>query len=386
MAKQKAFCSYDGKDYSYPEIYNAVFGKDPNFAAFALDQLRIVEQRPDIPCKSEYVRYFSSLELTSGQKFGLNCRSWRCERCRAAWGRKWSEIIVEQLLYTEPTLLVNLTTAEMIDHEILQNALRRFIKAWRRAFGSTEYVKVVEYNKRHTQPHFHLIFICKDYVPERLPDWWYKLSQNQQRAYSWPEDTWDFISGMWREALNFYAPDLKPTIITWCQPPQNNQACARYAIGHITGKNRTDKNEEPDSSWKGRKLTYSENFFTSPTGKIWARILERWFPDRPKDPVFGLLVNTEECEKNGIPLHLLTPQVKQKLSLVDYWGKFGHLPPGLLPPPFEIVENDAGELIMDYTPGPVLVKKPRALGGSKTLAGIRAMQPDCASLVGNPAI
>lgn len=373
---KKPFLTYNGVDYNYPEVYSALFGSDiPGLAQAALDQLRIVEQREKPECKSEFCRYFTSVELKSGQKFEANCRSWRCERCRHTWGRKWSALISEQLESTPANLLVNLTTAEMIDHQVLENALRRFIKAWRRAFGPTEYIKVVEYNKRHTQPHFHLIFCCKEYKPEAYPHWWSAMSEDKQRKFSWPEDTWEFISGMWGEALAFYAPTLKPTVITWCQPVHSGPAATKYAVGYVTGKSQKDggKNEEPDSTWKGRKLTYSKKFFATPTAKIWAKLLERWFPDRPKDPVFGMLINPDECEQSGLPLHLLTPSVRQKLSLTNYWQSHQELPRGMSPPPLEIIENNEGELEFSFDAEFTQIKKPGGFPGGRLLKWVRSI-------------
>jgi hypothetical protein len=318
--KGKLFASFNGVGFTYPELYSALFGTDVPLRDFALDKLRIVEQLKEREvCRSEYCRYFSSVELKSGQKFVPNCRSWRCPKCRPTWGRMWSGVISEQLELTPATLLVNLTTAEMIDNTTASNALRRFIKGWRRSFGPTEYVKVVEYNKNHTQPHFHLILCCSEYKPEKMPF-------NFPKKLSWPEDTFDFISGMWREALEFYAPDLKPTTVTWCQPPQSGPAATRYAVGYVTGKS-LDKNEEPDSTWKGRKLTNSAHFFFEPTKKIWLKLLERWFPDRDPNPIFGLEINQEESKFAGIPHHLMTKEVKAKLALTSYYRDYKRPPP-----------------------------------------------------------
>lgn len=371
LKKKKAFATFNGTDYTYPELQAALFGTYEPLKEFALDRFRILEQNlKSLRCRSEYCRYFESVELTSGQKFVPNCKSWRCEKCRLAWGRKWSALISEQLEYTPATLLVNLTTAQFIDHQVLEFALRRFMRKWRKEFGTTEYIKVVEYNKKKTQPHFHLIFCCAEYNPPPMPkDWDEKLS--------WPFDTFQWIKATWQGCLELYAPNLNPTKVAWCQPVRTGPAAVRYAVGYVTGKS-LDKNEEPDSTWKGRKLTYSRGFFSTPTAKIWQRLLERWFPDRPKNPVFGLVVNPDECEQDGIPVHLLTRSVKDKLALTSYYKDHQEAPPG--PGPgveFHQVE-DSHQVSYEIIEPPEKLPYQRNFNEGKTKKAIGEMLPDYA--------
>lgn len=363
--KGKLFASFNGVGYTYPELYSALFGEDVELRNFALDKFRIVEQRKErAVCQSEYCRYFSSVELKSGQKFTPNCKSWRCPKCREPWGRKWSSVISEQLTFTPATLLVNLTTAEMVDNETTAQALRRFIKSWRRSFGPTEYIKVVEYNKNHTQPHFHLILCCSEYKPEEMP-------KNFPKDLSWPEDTFDFIAGMWREALEFYAPELKPTTVVWCQPPKSGPAATSYAVGYVTGKSL--KNEEPDSTWQGRKITNSKNFFWEPTARIWQKILARWFPDRDPNPIFGLEINEEESRFAGIPHHLMTKEVKAKLILTRYYRDFGRPPPDYTEVEFNF---DEPQFSFSLPEPKIKVAYQRNFNKNRVLKAISQMPPD----------
>lgn len=255
----------------------------------------------------------------------------------------------------------------MIDNELAAAALRRWIKAFRRAFGPTEYVKTVEYNKDHTQPHFHLILVCSEYKPEPMPF-------NFPRKLSWPEDTFDFISGMWREALEFYGPELKPTVVTWCQPPLSGPAATRYAVGYITGKS-LDKNEEPDETWKGRKLTNSSNFFNIPTRDIWKALLERWFPDRDPNPIFGLEINQEESKIAGLPHHLLTKEVKIKLALTSYYKDYGRAPPEPLPT-VNFIQNGTAQISFEVIEPPAKAPFQRNFNKGRVLKFIRGAMQD----------
>lgn len=286
----------------------------------ALDTIRIVEQTP---CISAFSRNFEAVAIETGEKHEINCRSWRCERHRDQWGRKWGALISENLKGRKPTLLVNLTTAEMIDFNQLEAALRFFIKRFRIHYGPTEYVKVVEYNKRKTQPHFHLILCCEELeIPPMPPGW--------KKKKAWPPKVWKHIKFFWEEALSFAAPALAATTITWNQPPKGDGgAAANYAVGYVTGRSqkRKDKDEEPDSTWRGRKLTYSRQFFTLTTAQIWERLLDRWFPDRDRTPYtyFWQLKDPPGPVRDWHALAHL-PVVVEREQWAEFYRRNGKLP------------------------------------------------------------
>lgn len=233
-----------------------------------LDNIRIVEPG-EFSCRSRFSRLFNATNITTGEKADINCKSWRCAKHREKWGRKWGAIISEQLATTPVTLLVNLTTAEFTGHEIIEKAMRRFIKVWRAIYGATEYIRVTEMNQAHTQCHYHCLFVMPGLEIEPIPEKWPKKD-------SWPASIWHDICEIWGEALAMYAPLLNATTVAWCQPPKTGQGqgAAYYAIGYITGKN---KNEEPDETYQGRKLTYSNGFFSQPAQEIYRQLLLRWF-------------------------------------------------------------------------------------------------------------
>lgn len=290
----------------------------------ALDIERIVER--DCLCRSEFSRLFHAISIKSGEIFDINCRSWRCPKHREKWGRKWSMTIGEQLKITPVTLLINLTTAEMVSNEQVVEALRFFIKRFRDYFGPTQYIKVVEYNKRHTQPHFHLLVICEDLKIKLLPK---RFTTKWGRKLSFPFSVYTVIEYFWQEALNYACPDKRPTTVVWCQPPSNSAAAASYAVGYITGKSQ--KNEEPDSSWRGRKLSYSKKFFHIPASQIWQELLEQLFPERdPDDKFFWRLKPIEEQRPDlgdNAQKYVGCQIMHDRKLLSDYYRTFGHYPP-----------------------------------------------------------
>lgn len=311
----------------------------------SLDKIRIVEP----PCRSAFSRLFNAVNIPTGEVYDVNCRSWRCERHRLQWGKRWSAIIGSQLEYKPVTLLVNLTTAEMIDHADLARALRKFIGEFRDEYGPTEYVKVVEYNKGHTQPHFHLLFCCEKLKIEPMPDWFKALNKerkaNGEGSLSWPTEVFDFIRLRWQAALEMYKPFAKPTTVVWCQPPDGSGAkAATYAVGYITGKNAKEKNEEPDSTWKGRKISFSAGFFDTSTAELWQKKLQEWFPDAEPGR-FCWIPKEEAFEKPGSILPFLNmPIMKERRAEMMFYKRNGRLPePGEVYRRIEEVYFEVGE-------------------------------------------
>lgn len=294
-----------------------------------LDIKRLVER--DMLCRSPFCKSFRKMDLSTGNIYQLSCRSWRCERCRDGWRRKWSYLVKEALSVREKDslLLLNLTTSAMISFEDLECALRWFVRQFRAYMGHFEYVKVVEYNKKHTQPHFHLILTFDEFKVPPMPENW-----NKKLAY--PNWLFELVKGLWCKAIYKFRPDLKPTTVVWCQPPAGNGAAAAYyAIGYITGGNGHSKDEEPDATWRGRKLTYSRRFFPFKTEEKWQAFLDGLYPDR----------------KNGLSAFVFDPVDRSVISLASYeqgakfadWLNNG----GNKKPPTDIKLDDILEIVRE---------------------------------------
>lgn len=306
----------------------------------ALDNIRIIER--DCLCRSEFSRLFATVSVKTQKRFDINCRSWRCPKHREKWGRKWGLTIGQALKNRPVTLLVNLTTKEMIDNEAIVAALRFFFKRFRDWFGPTQYIKVVEYNKKHTQPHFHLLLSCEDLKIPPMPK---KFKTKKGKKLSWPYDVFTVIQDFWSEALCYAAPGAGLTTVVWCQPPANQAASANYALGYITGKSL--KNEEPDSTWRGRKLSYSRQFFDRPTSEIWAEIIREMFPDRDETDVFCW-----ELKPPGDQLPTDNPHKFENSEIMNFraWVNHYYLTYGVMPPA-EITTWDGPNFIFEVDDG-----------------------------------
>jgi hypothetical protein len=289
----------------------------------ALDNIRLVDS--GVLCRSKFARLFYSLSIKSGECFDINCKSWRCKKHRLKWGYKWHHILSERLKEVNITLLVNLTTAEFTNHEIIHKALRRFFWLFRAEFGPTEYLRVTEYNKNHTQPHFHLLLSCPGLEIAPMPE---KFRKGDDKGLSFPDNIYRFIQKTWGDCLDYFAPEKNRTIIVWCQPPGNSTASARYAVNYITGKNAKDKNEEPDQTWRGRKLCYSKNFFEKPASQLWLDYLAATFgPPDPDDRFFWLPNDYERITGEGPEMFTNLPIMRQRYFEAKYYREFGQFPP-----------------------------------------------------------
>jgi hypothetical protein len=308
-----------------------------------LDNILIVQQPL---CRSVFSRLFQAVNICNGEIIpSINCHSWRCPIHRAQWGKKWGAIIQRQLDYTPCDLLLNLTTSEAgFTAKEVALALQVFIRAFRHAYGNTEYVKVTEAaRKDHSQVHFHLLIISpllRDIIPPKPENWPKKLS--------WPEPLFEQIKELWCNALRYAAPTRKPTTVVWCQPPVGTGSyAARYAIGYITG--RPGKDEEPDETWKGRKLTYSRRFFHKPASHIWSELLTEWFgpPEvsryfwQPKDLLDfdKLKPGDEEAFRKIINM----PIMKARYQEAIFYARNGHFPTDVTAPSkdYRLIESVA---------------------------------------------
>lgn len=314
------------KDYFdrvYPENY---FETEPRLQSATLDEIRLVETNVQNTlvektnrishgtcfansmhthktgeCCSSFSRTFNTISLKDGKKFDINCRSYRCEKHKQQWSSKNGAIISEQIKTKPVSLLVNLTTPKWLNSFEFSAALREFIRLFRNEFGKTEYVKVMEENKKHNLPHAHLLFCCEELViPEKTKEY-YARCKREKKQLSWPYDLFEAIKKFWTMALQSAKPGIvfntkKKTAVVWCDKPMGNgERAAQYALGYITGQNQKAKNEELSFKWRGRKLTYSKHFYDKPTKVIWQELLIRWFGELEKVD-YGLVFN-EACSK-----------------------------------------------------------------------------------------
>lgn len=287
------------------------FDKEPDFgpdrlkAGNPLEEIRIVQRTTSISpvlCRSNFSRTFETVSLKTGKRFDINCRSHRCEKHRDKWSSRWGAIISEQLQTKPVSLLVNLTTPQWVKPAEVSLALQWFIRRFRAFYGQTEYLKIVEENKKHTQPHFHFLFICSEISVKPMPQWFIDKQKDKKKKLSWPEDMFQHVKHLWTEALSYAKPNVyfrtkEKTGIVWLQPCiGKGERAAQYALGYITGQNQRakGKNEDVSDKWQGRKITFSKGFFDIGTAEIWQGLLKKWFGDKELED-FGLVF------KPGVP-------------------------------------------------------------------------------------
>lgn len=313
----------------------------PKSVAFALDYKRLVDT--GVLCRSKFARLFDSVSIKTGERQEINCKSWRCIKHREKWGRRWSMCLAERLKTMKIDLLVNLTTSEMVDNETIFKALRRFMQKFRVHFGPTEYLKVVEYNKKHTQPHFHLLVSCPGLQLATMPA---KYRTKEGSKLSWPYNIYAWIKTAWAECVLYFAPATKRITQVWCQPPGSSEASAKYAIGYVTGK--SNKNEEPDQTWTGRKLTYSKKFFDRPASEYWREILTQLFGERDPEDKFFWLPNDLERLPGESPFEFKDCEImKERFFEAQYYASWGCFPLKVEPDIFDPVYYDVDTTLQE---------------------------------------
>jgi hypothetical protein len=304
------------------------FEPEPQARSASLDEIRIVQQNvkstlaPDRTiristgdtcrsnpnhehkageCCSSFSRAFHTINLATGEKHDINCRSYRCERHKGKWAARYGAILSDNISRNPVSLLVNLTTPQWLRHSEFSRALQLFIRYFRADFGKTEYVKIMEENKKHNLPHAHLLFCCEDLKIPEMTQEFIKKCKKRKKKLSWPFNIFSKIKEYWTRAIKSARPGIKirtkdGTAIVWCQPPQGKgERAAQYALGYITGQNQKGKNEEVSHRWRGRKITYSKGFFDKPTKIIWQELLTKWFGSR-EIADYGLVFNPD-CPK-----------------------------------------------------------------------------------------
>lgn len=298
---------------------NSINSLRPQTASGSLDLIRLVETPASTAlCRSKFSRIFQAVDILSGTITDINCKSWRCPRHKEKWYKKWGTIIKSQLEYTPCTLLLNLTTSEFVDWQVIEKALRRFMLKWRQFAGPTEYVKVVEYNRKQTQPHFHLLLYSpKMKIPPMPPDY--------PKDRSWPDHIFRVAQFIWLNALRYAAPFAKDTTVVWCQPPKSGAAAAQYAVGYITQKGKQD--EEPNETWRGRRITFSKNFFWNTPRILWAEKLREWFG--PPTETYYFWQPKEHIPDADLPalqMFANMPIMVQRYKEAVYYQRNGKLP------------------------------------------------------------
>jgi hypothetical protein len=235
---------------------------------------------------------------------------------------------------------VNLTTKEATDNITIEKAIRKFNVYFREYTGGYEYIKVVEYNRAQTQPHFHLI-VCFDtlVIPE--------MKSYHDKALSFPENIYWKIQEFWILALTRSGGALAPVV--WCQPPKGikedmriTDRAATYAVGYVTGKSgQGEGTETPNETWRGRRITYSKKFFKEFTAaEIWKNKLIEWFGE--KDPAsFMPIIKPELWDIGEVPAETRIEilDMRKLNNILDNTNWLQYVTKYTPPPKIQLIDN-----------------------------------------------
>ena len=141
---------------------------------------------------------------------------------------------------------ITLTTAYDPGYKKVWLALKHFWRILREKYTNLQYWGVVEYNQRHTQPHFHFILSDDTYIPQMLLQKIWKKAQLK--------------AGFEKVAFNVRIEKIRSNI----------QAYFTKYLTKLTG----GKDEIPrPEKWAGRFVRYSREFFAMPVPVIMAALL-----------------------------------------------------------------------------------------------------------------
>lgn len=203
------------------------------------------EELADIPelwdCRSTYARTHVLFNKVTGEVLEINCKSWRCNRHRRKWLYKWRIVVGRELAINPVNKLITLTLAETCYPEQLNLARQLFCREVRKNYEDFDYLSILEFTSQSRLPHLHLM----------------------ARAAYLPQAD---ISAMWAKATD--QAHIKPSPVVWIAAPYSQDAAAQYALSYALDGH--SKHQDIPDTWRGRKISYSRNFFQA------ASVREHW--------------------------------------------------------------------------------------------------------------
>lgn len=200
-------------------------------------QLDLIEK----VCRSRFSASHFLFNRETGQLLELNCKSWRCEKHASGWLQKWRIVTLRELAVNPIDRLMTLTCSAVCTPEQLVLAKQLLFRDLRVLYGEVEYLTILEFTTLSRLPHLHgLLRSC-----------WI--------------DQWQ-LSLLWEKATR--SAGMKPAYITYIEEPRSQTGSAIYALSYAL--NGQSKEQDIPDSWRGRKVTYSKNFFKS------ASVKEHW--------------------------------------------------------------------------------------------------------------
>lgn len=193
----------------------------------------ITEQIEEEECISRYARSHVLFNTRTREVVPMNCKSWRCPKHRNSWKHRWTVIVSRETSINPVNKLVTLTCASQATPGQLVLARQNFFRAIRKEYGSFEYFSVLEFTSKSRLPHLHLLGRGL-YIPQRD------------------------LSNLWANATESAHIDRSPVV--WIETPHSQKSASVYALSYAV--NGESKGQEIPKDWRGRKISYSRQFFT----------------------------------------------------------------------------------------------------------------------------
>lgn len=205
-------------------------------------------------CYQHYNRTHLLFNPVSRETIEINCKSWRCPKHQVSWLFRWQTVVTRELAYNPVNKWITLTCASKAEPAQLNLARQIFARDWRENYGDYAYLAVLEFTSETRLPHMHILARGK-YVYQKV------------------------VSGMWKTASA--KAGIRASPVVDIRSPRSQDRTARYALKYAL--NGAEKGQAIPMDWRGRKITYSKNFFQYCTAKEhWQSYLLEKFGDRGK--------------------------------------------------------------------------------------------------------
>jgi len=208
-------------------------------------------EEEEVVCRSTFARTHYLYNPVTREVLPLNCKSWRCPLHQKSWLHKWRAIASFELKSHPVDRLATLTCASECSPEQLVLAKQLLFRELRKEYGKIDYFSVLEFTTKSRLPHLHLLLRC-DYINQRI------------------------LSRKWLKSTT--AAGIKPSPIVYIEKPRSQSGSALYALKYALSG--AEKDQAIPDSWRGRKITYSKEFFHASTSSIWQEVLRTWLGDK----------------------------------------------------------------------------------------------------------
>lgn len=202
------------------------------------------------------IQHFNRVHLLYSRELNqiidLNCKSWRCPKHQKSWLHRWQVSVSRETEVNPVDKLITLTCASKATPEQLTLARQLLFREWRETDPDVSYVSVLEFGTKAKFPHLHLLARAKYLHQSKLSRLWAKSTKSA---------------------------GIKRSPVVYIEAPRSQIKSVNYALKYALSG--AEKGQAIPLDWRGRKITYSKNFFIAATpAQHWKNYLEEKFPNR----------------------------------------------------------------------------------------------------------